>query len=248
MTHAAGPDGVAEVVGNYDDAPGTYVCTPATDNDCTSSIRSGGGIALAGGGGWKFVPDEGATVADPDTQYSYFGWWLRATGGRFFVGVFDGGEGGDAQDFVDLPQLQGTATYSGPAAGKFVIDPQIGRALAGEFTADAELEVDFGDDSALGTVTGTVDGFMANAMRWRGRSSSSRPQSAPTEPSRPAARVRRAPCGRSTISRGRPQDLRPWRGQFHDVDENKVPNVATGTFGATYGDFGPHDRGVRHHP
>ena len=50
--------------------------------------------------------------------------------------------------------LQGTATYSGPAAGKFVIDPQIGDASAGDFTASATLEVDFGDDSDPGRVTG----------------------------------------------------------------------------------------------
>jgi hypothetical protein len=238
VTHAAGADGVAEVDGTFDGAPGTYVCTPATDNDCTSSIRSGGGIALAGGGGWKFVPAEGATVAKPDTQYSYFGWWLRDTGDRFFVGVFDGGKGGNAQDFANLPQLQGTATYSGPAAGKFVIDSRIGPAEAGEFTAEAELEVDFGDDAGLGAVTGTVDGFMVNgdAMAW----------SVELQTAAIAATGAIAADGTSTARTVWSIDDQPgaatgystWRGQFHDVDENKVPNVATGTFESTYGDFG----------
>ena len=238
ITHEAGADGVAEVVGTFDGAPGTYVCTPAADNDCTSSIRSGGGIALAGGAGWKFVPAQDATVAKPDTRYSYFGWWLRDAGDGFFVGVFDGGEGGDAQDFADLPQLQGTATYSGPAAGKFVIDSRIGPAEAGEFTADAELEVDFGDDSSLGTVTGTVDGFMVNgdAMAW----------SVELQPAAIGTDGAIAAGGASTARTVWSIDEQPggatesptWRGQFHDVDENKVPNVATGTFEATYGDFG----------
>ena len=51
------------------------------------------------------------------------------------------------------------ATYTGPAAGRFVIDPQIGDATAGGFTASATLEVDFGDATAPGTVSGTADGF-----------------------------------------------------------------------------------------
>ena len=29
-----------------------------------------------------------------------------------------------------------------------------------------------------------------------------------------------------------------WSGRFHDVDEEKVPQVATGAFAASYGDIG----------
>ena len=126
-THMAGSDGTVEVAGTFDGAEGSYVCTPAMDNGCTSSIRAVGGIALAGGGGWTFVPAEDATVAKTDTEYRYFGWWLRDLGGSYAVGAFHGGVGGGAQDFADLATLQGTASYTGPAAGKFVIDPQLGR-------------------------------------------------------------------------------------------------------------------------
>ena len=79
-THMAGSDGTVEVAGTFDGAEGSYVCTPAMDNGCTSSIRAVGGIALAGGGGWTFVPAEDATVAKTDTEYRYFGWWLRDLG------------------------------------------------------------------------------------------------------------------------------------------------------------------------
>ena len=38
----------------------------------------------------------------------------------------------------------GTARYKGDAAGKYVIDDQVNTARIGIFTADAELEIDFG--------------------------------------------------------------------------------------------------------
>ena len=239
VTHPAGADGVAEVTGTFDGAPGTYVCTPAMNNGCTSSVRSGGGIALAGGGGWKFVPDQGAMVAKPDTEYRYFGWWVRkAADDSDSVGAFHGGVGGGAQDFANLPRLQGTATYSGPAAGKFVLDSRIGPAAAGEFTADTTLEVDFGDDSALGTVTGTVDGFMVNgaAMEW----------SVELQSAAIGAGGAIAAGGTSTArtvwsideEKGAATGSPTWGGRFHDVDETQLPNVATGTFESAYGGLG----------
>ena len=146
-THMAGMNGVVEVAGTFDGALGNYVCVPGA-NGCTSSIRAGGGIALQGGGGWKFVPAQGAVVAKPDTEYAWFGWWQRTVGESYAVGAFHGG--GDAAAFADFPRLQGTATYRGPAVGKFVFDPQIGVATAGDFTATATLAVDFGDDADPG--------------------------------------------------------------------------------------------------
>ena len=106
-THMAGPDGAVAVAGTFDGAEGSYVCTPAADNGCTSSIKDGGGIALAGGGGWKFVPAAGATVSKPDMAYRYFGWWLRDLGGSYAVGAFHGGVGRAAQDFAEFPQVAG---------------------------------------------------------------------------------------------------------------------------------------------
>ena len=128
-------------------------------------MRSGGGIALAGGGGWKFVPAEGAMVARPDTEYQYFGWWLRAVDDTYALGVFHAGAGGAADEFASLAALQGTATYRGPAAGMFVVDPEIGEASAGGFTASATLEVDFADAADRGSVSGTVDGFVVGGER-----------------------------------------------------------------------------------
>ena len=53
--------------------------------------------------------------------------------------------------------LQGTATYSGGAAGKYALHSTTGGTNdAGHFTADATLEANFNND----TVSGTIDGFM----------------------------------------------------------------------------------------
>ena len=236
--HPAGTDGLVEIPGTFDGAPGTYVCTPATDSVCTSSIRSGGGFTLAGGG-WKFVPDEGAMVAKPDTEYHYFGWWLRVAGdGSYTGGAFHGGVGG-AQDFTALSRLQSEATYRGPAAGKFVIDLQNSAAEAGEFTASATLRVDFDDASAPGTVTGTVSNFRVDGdtKDW-----SVELQSAEID-----AKGRIMADGTSHKARTvwtidgvrEPATVSStWSGQFHDVDEDQLPNVATGMFEAVYGDLG----------
>ncbi len=243
VVHEAGANGRVELAGTFDEARGTYVCTPAMDNDCTSSIRRGGGIALAGGGGWKFIPEEGATVTEPDKEYHYFGWWRRVTAnGSYAIGTFHG-DVGDAPDFTALPTLQTRqdkpALYRGPAVGQFVLNPQIGAAQAGEFTAEATLSVDFGDDAALGTVTGTVDDFTVEgeAVNW-----SVELQSAAigadggitSDDTTHQARTGWAIDG----EQGTLTDSSQWSGQFRDVKGNQVPNVATGTFEATYGALG----------
>jgi len=244
LEHEAGANGMVEIVGTFDDARGTYVCTPTMDNGCTSSIKSGGGIALTGGGGWKFVPEEGAMVTEPDKEYHYFGWWLRvAANGSYAIGTFHG-DVGDAQDFTDLPTLQTLqgkpAIYRGSAVGQFVINPRIGAAKAGEFTAKAELSVDFGDDSTLGTVTGTVDDFVVNGeeVNW-----SVELQSAGIDADGGITRGDDTTHKALTVweidgEQGKFTELSKWSGQFHDVNEKQVPNVATGTFEAVYGELG----------
>ena len=243
--HEAGAGGMVEIDGTFDGADGTYVCTPTMSDACTSSIRSAGGIALMGGGGWKFAPDEGAMVAKPDTEYSYFGWWQHQTeDGGYAFGAFHDGVGGEQQEFEHLAALQSQVQeplrYRGPAAGKVVIDSGLGPALAGEFTAEATLEVDFGDDSALGTVTGTVDEFIVNGdeVEW----------SVELQSAAIGARGGIEAGGTDTAgtvwsiddeaeaATGSPSPT--WSGQLHDVDEDEVPTAATGMFEATYGEVG----------
>ena len=237
-THMAGANGTVEVVGTFDSAGGMYLCMPAPSDGCTSSIKAGGGITLAGGEGWKFVPAAQAMVAKPDTEHRYFGWWLRDVEDSYAVGVFHGGVGGGAQDFEDFSKLQGMATYSGPAAGKFFIDAPIAGPVAGNFTASVTLNVDFGDDSHPGRASGTLDGFVANGeqVEW-----SVELESAAIEADGAIEAHGNDTAGTLWSIRkveGTAAGSPTWSGQFHDVDEKKVPKVATGTFAATYGDIG----------
>ena len=238
VTHTEDSQGVVEVAGTFDGAPGTYRCTAAMGDSCTSSVRHGGGITLAGGGGWKFVPDADATVEKPDPEYRYFGSWLRKAGESYAIGVFHGSVADGPPDFTMLPTLQGTATYTGPTVGNFFINPQLGAAQAGDFTADATLEVDFGDDSTLGTVTGIVDRFMVDGtlQPWSVelQSAAITSDGAIAAGGTDAARTQWSIRGQA----GQPTGAPTWEGQFHDIDENQLPNVATGKFEAAYGALG----------
>ena len=172
-------------------------------------------------------------MAKPDTEYRYFGWWLHTSGTSYVGGAFHGGVGGDPQEFANLRALQGPATYRGPAAGKFIIDPQLDDATAGDFTASATLRVDFGDDTDPGTVAGTVDHFMVNevAMPW---SVELRSASIGADGAIAAGATVWSIEGREGAAGGSPT----WSGQFHDVDQDQVPSVATGTFESVFGDIG----------
>ena len=240
-THAADTEGMAHIAGTFEGAAGTYVCTPAVDGACTSSVRHGGGYTLAGGS-WKFVPAAGAMVATVDTEFQYFGWWQRQAGDGVAVAAFHAGAGGAANEFASLAALQGRATYRGPAVGKVAVRPQVGEGTDGDFTATATLAVDFGDAAAAGTVAGTVRGFTVNGV------------------SRPSWSVALGTAGIAAdgaIAAGlagtaatvwsidgtvlaAPTSAPPstWRGQLHDVGEDQVPATATGTFAARYGGIG----------
>ncbi len=233
-THPAGTDGTVSVAGTFDGGAGAYVCAPAMGGACTSSIRAGGGIALAGGtDGWTFVPDSGAMVAESDAAYSWFGWWLRDLGESYAVGAFHGGAGDDAADFANFVRLQGMARYSGPAAGRYAFDPEMGEAEAGAFTASATLAVDFADAAAPGSVTGTVDGFEAGGTQ--------RPWSVALEQAAIAADGTIG--GGATVwsidgAPGAAPGSPGWSGRFRDVDADLVPRTATGIFDAEHGGLG----------
>jgi len=232
-THEPGPGGTVEVSGSFDRAPGAFICTPA-ESACMSSIRVGGGYTLTGGGGWKFVPTAGALVPEPDAEYQYFGWWLREAAGVYAIGVLHGGEGGATDELADLAALQGSATYSGPAVGKFAIQRPLGEAEAGDFTATAVLEVDFGDATAPGTVEGEVNGFMVEgqAKDW---SVALETAQIGTHGTISLGGVNTA-FTRWTIGGVEAEPAANWRGQFHDVDLDSTPTVATGRFDAAHGD------------
>ena len=59
-----------------------------------------------------------------------------------------------------IDALEGTATYTGGAAGKYALYSATGGTNdAGQLTADATIEADLGDNSAVGKITGTIYNF-----------------------------------------------------------------------------------------
>ncbi|MCY4498181.1 MAG: hypothetical protein OXC14_12940 [Rhodospirillaceae bacterium] len=236
-THEAGTDGTARIAGSFDGASGAYVCAPATDSACTSSVKHGGGYTLAGGS-WKFEPATGAMAATIDAEYQYFGWWQRQTGDSFAVGAFHAGDGGAADEFAGLAALQGQATYRGPAVGKVAIQPLVGEGSAGDFTATATLEVDFGDATVEGTVEGTVRGFRVNGVSEPSWSVRLRTARIGAGGSIAAGGSNTAGTVWSIDGNAAASSSSAWRGQFHEVGDDRVPAAATGTFEASYDDVG----------
>ena len=160
-------DEAHEVDGTYAGAPGEYRCTESGGNSCTSQ-GANNGIQLVGG--WTFHPNAGAMATLNDSNYSYFGWWLREDAdGDYSPTVFDGHRHNPSgATALAIPtNLTGKASYSGPAVGKFAIAglPSTG----GHFTADASLDVDFeGTSGGVGDIEGKVSAFMVDGteMPW----------------------------------------------------------------------------------
>lgn len=236
-THEAGTDGTARVAGSFDGASGAYVCAPAADGACTSSVRHGGGYALAGGS-WKFVPAEGAMVATADTEFQYFGWWQRRTGDSLAVGTFHAGDGGAADEFASLAALQSTAIYRGPAAGKVAVQSRVDVGPAGDFTATATLRVDFGDATAAGTVEGTVSGFRVEGVSIPFWSVALGTAGIGADGSIGAGGGNTASTVWSIDGNAAASSPSAWSGQFHDVGGEGVPAAATGAFEASYDGIG----------
>ena len=90
-----------------------------------------------------------------DTSYMNFGWWRKKTlaTGEFSYGTFSSaGTTVDASGFADL---EGTATYEGPAVGQYAIYQPLGsQSNHGAFKATARLSANFDTEMISGAVTG----------------------------------------------------------------------------------------------
>ena len=149
------------VTGTFDGVPGQFTCTADT---CTVDTDAMG--KLEGVANWEFRADSQntATVKKPDAAYAYFGWWLDKPEDNtmpHMVQVFAGAVGEAA--VVDSA-IMGTAKYAGPAAGKYVTKTFTAGvqtdAGVGHFTANAALTAKFGDAVEMGTIDGSVTGFV----------------------------------------------------------------------------------------
>jgi hypothetical protein len=171
-TYDGTPDGRAKTFpGTFDGVAGQFACTSAAD--CTLATNTRGELFTATGD-WRFTPMSPltATVKDPDVAYAYFGWWLnkpKANDGLHDVEVFAGGTANHAIVIGDV--IVGNASYTGPAAGKYVTKSYTAGVHTdsgvGHFTATANLAAKFGGDggSDFGTVGGAITGFTLDDER-----------------------------------------------------------------------------------
>ena len=139
-------------------AQGHFECTGAS---CTIGRRGDRYDIIAGM--WTFVTTDRAIARIDDRSYAYFGWWRRdlrenETYSYYpFFGIAPDCDdrrrptpsvhGNDRRLAPPSIMLTGSASYRGPAIGQYAIyQPLNGQSGTGEFTADAELTANFGND------------------------------------------------------------------------------------------------------
>ncbi len=165
---------------------GLFVCSAActverniTADDVDTVTVTTGSVTFTPSGS---VPAGGrmAKYADPDTDYTYFGYWMKSTTLRdgtmeHDIETFHGGMTSVADLGVDgtTPGTAGTATvlgtakYYGAAAGVYVKKDGTGDSLAvtdGNFTADAMLTARFGGPSIAVDDNYEVEGVISDFM------------------------------------------------------------------------------------
>ncbi len=222
------------VTGTFDGVPGQFTCT--STEDCTVATNSDG--ELMPSDDWRFTPVSPltATVKDPDMAYAYFGWWLNKpedNTAAHDVEVFAGGTTDHEADVTIA--IEGTATYAGPAAGKYVTRTFTAGVHSdsgvGHFTADATLTAKFGDENEPGTIGGSVTGFELDDTK---------PVSWKVTLEDAALTNNTATFnGTSEVNFGggaTEDDAGTWQGSFYDdadaTDDTNAPGTVAGTFDA----------------
>ena len=240
------------ISGSYHGVPGTYSCTPGTDNTCAVRVAVdgfdlGGTVDAdntfgAGNAEWTFKPsDANARVTEmADTMYASYGWWIRkaANDGPFTASAFVD-EKGTVDAASDLNTLNGTATYMGGAAGKYALASSTGGTNdAGHFTARATLEANFttntAADATTNAITGTIDNFIGAdgmARHWSVKLNGS--------PIGDTGMIGNSMNGTEwTIDETAAAGSGNWTGSLRNNGTDGVPQVATGTFYTEYGTAG----------
>ena len=148
--------------GNYNGAAGTYTCTTAAGTNCVVTISPGGTYAETTGT-WTFTPELNVTAWRDDSEFISFGWWMQepdSPNGAYTFEYYADGTAYTAPSAI----ATGTATYSGRAAGKYVVqemeDGGVTGGVAHQFTAAATLTASFG--AAANSISGTISGFTAD--------------------------------------------------------------------------------------
>ena len=166
--YAATPGGSNDRVrlpGMFDGARGTYLCTPASGTSCVVTVTPAG--AYSTDGAWTFTPNAGEKAYREDSEVLSFGWWkstpAKSTGAYSFRAFHSGAAYADAASDGSAPGadegalITGSATYTGNAAGRYVVGDD-----AGGFTANALLTAKFGNAREIGSIEGSITGFQGD--------------------------------------------------------------------------------------
>ena len=212
--------------GSFDSASGTFSCGGAL---CT--VRNTGNGFAVDAGTLTFEAPESRTVKVDDQDFMYFGWWRRTNNdGTFSYGRFSD-DGLATVAGGPFTQLEGEATYVGPAIGQYAIyEPLSTRSNHGEFKATARLTANFGDGLAEGTLSGSITGFDVSPD-W----SLSLKQATINNASVTGGEVSWTIDGHTAAEEG------AWTGSFHSNDnpyDGQPPDGLTGTFTAQFDNDG----------
>jgi uncharacterized coiled-coil protein SlyX len=217
------------VDGRFDGVSGTFTCLTAAGCIVTNSREDG----LSSTGNWRFVaddPEATVTARRPDGDYIAFGWWLEKPdaeeGTHSFAPFYAGRDPFVANEIADL---DGTAKYEGPAAGKYAKRSRgSNEAEAGIFRADATLTADFDDNNA---VSGTVDTFVGEDGQSLGEWNVELVAGTTSDNTFTGTVM-------SATSRadGRPWETGAWEGRFYgNNDDSGYPGSVAGMFHARWG-------------
>ena len=177
--------------GTFDNVPGDFSCDAGADG-CTITADADGDITGLVGT-WTFIPDylgeDNESMAgdkedqvasrkddltEPmvevvDQDHLVFGWWTKVNEDDDSVAFQTFSGGMQVYPVGDIGSLEGSATYKGPAAGRYAVKTFTGNAKInsireGEFTAKAELTATFGGNNVAlnkqGMISGRIHTFL----------------------------------------------------------------------------------------
>ena len=165
----ATPGTQVEFTGSFHGVAGTFKCAGTT---CTAERTNAGALTLAGtGAAWSFVPaatNVSVAGAEEDADYLDFGYWvgndMADASDPYTVAAFFSGKAPHG----DLASVEGSASYSGKAAGLYARQVYEGSALAddrtGRFTADVALTAHFGGGAVAEDDRNSIGGTISNFM------------------------------------------------------------------------------------
>ena len=171
------------VRGEYLGAPGRLECRgTGPGGECNLALNADGKLTLTGAKGkpqlWFHPDDANAMYTVEDSHYLRFGWWAEADASVIsaltsatvsMAEVFVGEIGGETNPVKRANEIEGTASYVGPAAGQYVTFDKVAGvrtdADVGYFTATATLTANFDSDAPTPTTANKGYGIISGSVR-----------------------------------------------------------------------------------